>query len=184
MNQSVDAVSTNLKTIREARNLSLDQLSELTDVSKSMLRQIETGKSNPTIATIWKIANGLRVSFTTLLRKPMVTAEVRAFKAETPLTAQGSHYRLYPLIPFEPQQSFETYYVEIDPGTIFSGEPHEGNTYEYVFVIAGKFEISVGEQTFEVNAGEFLQFEANGPHEYRSLGRKTASGIMQISYLP
>ncbi len=64
MDQPVEAISNNLRTIRESRNFSLDQLSELTGVSKSMLRQIETGKSSPTISTIWKIANGLRVSFT------------------------------------------------------------------------------------------------------------------------
>ena len=183
MNQSIDTIAANLRAIRDARSLSLDQLSELTGVSKSMLRQIETGKSSPTIATIWKIANGLRVSFTTLLRKPVVEAEVRSFIGETPLTAQGKHYRLYPLIPFEPQQSFETYYVEIDPGTVFNGEPHEGNTYEYVFVTAGRLEITVGDKSFVVNTGEFLQFQANCTHQYRCIGRKTATGIMQISYL-
>lgn len=60
MEQSTEAISSNLKGYRENRNLSLDQLSDLTGVSKSMLRQIETGQSNPTITTIWKIANGLR----------------------------------------------------------------------------------------------------------------------------
>lgn len=183
MEQSVDAIANNLKTVRETRNLSLDQLSDLTGVSKSMLRQIETGKSSPTIATIWKIANGLRVSFTALLRKPAIEAQVRSFKGEKPLTGQSDHYRLFPLIPFEPQQSFETYYVEIDPGTVFKGEPHEGNVYEYVFVISGKLQISVEQKEFEINESEFLKFRANCPHAYRCIGRKTASAIMQISYL-
>ena len=183
MEQSVDAIASNLRNIRENRNLSLDQLSELTNVSKSMLRQIETGKSSPTIATIWKIANGLRVSFTALLRKPVIQAEVRSFRGGKPLTAQSEHYRLFPLIPFEPQQSFETYYVEIDPGTVFSGEPHEGNVYEYVFVIRGALQISVEEKKFEIKENEFLQFQANCPHEYKCIGKKTASAIMQISYL-
>ena len=182
MKQPADAIATNLSTLRDARNLSLDQLSEVTGVSKSMLRQIETGKSSPTIATIWKIANGLRVSFTALLREPAIEAEVRSFTGETPLTAQGKHYRLYPLVPFEPQQSFETYYVEIDPGTVFKGEPHEGNTYEYVFVTTGRLEITVEDQSFVVNTGEFLQFQASASHEYKCLGKKAAAGIMQISY--
>jgi quercetin dioxygenase-like cupin family protein len=148
-----------------------------------MLRQIETGKSSPTIATIWKIANGLRVSFTALLRKPVIQAEVRSFRGEKPLTAESDHYRLFPLIPFEPQQSFETYYVEIDPDTVFSGEPHEGNVYEYVFVIKGKLQISVEDNKFEISEGEFLQFQANCPRKYKCVGKKMASAIMQISYL-
>ena len=183
MEQSIDAVSKNLKTLRKDRKLSLDKLSELTGVSKSMLRQIEMGKSSPTIATIWKIANGLKVSFTSLLRKPAIEAEVKPFKDDKPLTAQSDHYRLFPLIPFEPEQSFETYFIEIDPDTVFSGEPHEGNTYEYVFVINGCLEISVDDKTFEINENEFLQFHANCPHEYKCLGEKMASAIMQISYL-
>lgn len=183
MEQSIDAVANNLKQLREARKLSLDRLSEMTNVSKSMLRQIETGKSSPTIATIWKIANGLKVSFTTLLRKPSIEAKVRAFKDATPLTAESEHYRVFPLIPFEPEQSFETYYVEIDPDTVFYGEPHEGNVYEYVFVTNGQMEIKVDQKSFLINTNEFLQFQANCPHEYRCVGKETASAIMQISYL-
>jgi transcriptional regulator with XRE-family HTH domain len=183
MKQPIDAIADNLRTIRENRGLSLDKLSEVTGVSKSMLRQIETGKSSPTIATIWKIANGLHLSFTALLRKPVVDAEVRSFRGEEPLTAESKHYRVFPLIPFEPQQSFETYYVEIDPDTAFHGEPHEGNVFEYVFVISGKLQISVEDKEFQISNGEFLQFQANCPHKYQCIGKKMASAIMQISYL-
>lgn len=179
----MDAIADNLRTIREDRNLSLDQLSELTGVSKSMLRQIETGKSSPTIATIWKIANGLHVSFTALFREPVIQAEVRSFQGEKPLTAASEHYRLYPLIPFDPRQPFETYYVEIDPGTVFPGEPHGGDVYEYVFVFRGRLKISVNSEVFEIGENEFLQFEANCPHTYQCLGREMAAAMMQISYL-
>ena len=179
----MDAIANNLRKLRENRNLSLEQLSELTGVSKSMLRQIETGKSSPTIATIWKIANGLRVSFTALLRKPVVAAEVRSFRGQAPLTGEAAHYRLYPLVPFEPEQSFEIYYVEIDPGTVFKGEPHEGDVYEYVFVIKGTLRILVEGKSFDIDENEFLQFQANCSHEYQCLGSKMASALMQISYL-
>ena len=63
-------VAENLKRIREEKRLSLDKLAELTGVSKSMLGQIEHGESSPTVATVWKISNGLKVSFTTLLGSP------------------------------------------------------------------------------------------------------------------
>ena len=138
---------------------------------------------DPTIATIWKIANGLRVSFSSLLRKPVVHVEVRSFRAEKPLTAESDHYRVFPLVPFEPQQSFEMYYVEIDPGTVFKGEPHKGNVYEYVFVLKGELKISVNDDEFVIKENEFLQFQADCPHEYTCVGREMASTIMQISYL-
>jgi XRE family transcriptional regulator, regulator of sulfur utilization len=183
MEQSVEAISKNLRNIRDDRGLSLDQLSALTGVSKSMLRQIEMGKSSPTIATIWKIAKGLRLSFTALLRKPEVLAVVKSFRGEKHLTAESGHYRLFPLIPFDPHQSFEMYYVEIDPGTIFAGEPHGGNVHEYMFVTKGELQISIEDKTFKICKDEFLQFQADSPHTYECLGSEMVSGIMQISYL-
>jgi transcriptional regulator with XRE-family HTH domain len=182
MNGSAEAISVNLKEAREKRGLSLDQLSELTGVSKSMLRQIETGKSSPTISTIWKIANGLRISFTALLRKPEIEAEVKSFRSGSILTAEGEQYRLYPLVPFEPHQSFETYYFEIDPGTTYCGEPHQGDIYEYVFVTKGIIEITIEEKVFRIHEDEFLKFQASHPHQYRCIGKTMAAAIMQLSY--
>lgn len=182
--QSIDAIADNLRSLRESRGLSLDQLADLTGVSKSMLRQIETGKSSPTIATIWKVANGLHVSFTSLLSKPDPKAEVKSFRAGPSLTAECQHFRLFPLIPFSPQQAFETYYFEIDPGTVFRGEPHKGNVYEYIFVTRGRLQMNLEGKAYEIKEGEFLQFQAHCLHEYECLGEEMATAIMQISYLP
>ncbi|QQE11502.1 helix-turn-helix transcriptional regulator [Planctomycetota bacterium] len=182
MKQSIEAISSNLKAYRESRGLSLDQLSALTDVSKSMLRQIENGKSSPTIATLWKIANGLKVSFSGLLAKPAIEAEVKSFCEGEPLVEKEGHYRLYPIIPFDPSQSFESYYFEIDPGTEYMGEPHEGNTYEYVFVHAGVLEIQVGGKEHKIEAGHFLKFLANNPHRYRCTSDESVRAIMQVCY--
>lgn len=182
MEQEIEAVAENLRLARESRGLSFDQLAELTGVSKSMLRQIETGKSSPTISTMWKIANGLHVSFTSLLRKPVVQAEVKAFKGEEPLTAAGEKYRLYPLISFDPHQGFETYYFELDPGAIFKGEPHKGNIHEYVFVIKGTLQITIAGTSFTIKENEFLQFKADQAHDYLCIGKTMTTAIMQVSY--
>ena len=182
MEQSIQAVADNLKHLREERSLSLDQLAEITGVSKSMLRQIETGKSSPTIATLWKIANGLRTSFTALLRKPEIEASVKSFYRNQPLTAESRHYRVFPLVPFDPQEPHETYYLEIDPGTVFNGEPHQGNVYEYVFVTSGTLEMDVSGRLFTIREREFLRFQADCPHKYRCVGDRTAEIILQISY--
>jgi DNA-binding XRE family transcriptional regulator/quercetin dioxygenase-like cupin family protein len=184
MEQSADAIAENLRRVRETRGLSLDQLADLTGVSKSMLRQIETGKSSPTITTIWKIANGLRISFTALLRKPEIQVEVKSFRSGKPLLGGSAGCRLFPLIPFDPHLAFETYYFEIDPCTDFSGEPHEGNIHEYVFVIKGVLQISIDDESFTINSQEFLQFHANRPHSYKCVGPEMATAIMQVSYLP
>jgi quercetin dioxygenase-like cupin family protein len=66
---------------------------------------------------------------------------------------------------------------------MYSGEPHQGNVQEYVFVLSGTIRISVEDRQFEIKRGEFLQFQAGVPHHFRCVGPEMASAIMQISYL-
>lgn len=100
-----------------------------------------------------------------------------------PLTAEAEKYRLYPLVSFDPHQSFETYYFEIDPGVSFPGEPHKGNIYKYIFVIHGELLIMIEGKEFVIHKNEFMQFKADHPHHYACIGTEMASAIMQLSYL-
>ena len=178
-----DPVAQNLRIIREERSLSLEKLANLTGVSKSMLRQIETGRSSPTISTLWKIATGLHIPFSSLLREKSAEVVLKKFKEGAPLTATSKGYRLFPLVPFDPDRSFESYYVEIDPDTVLEAEPHNGVPEEYVFVLQGSINITVNNhQTFEVERDHFISFRANCPHRYKNSGAETAKALMLIAY--
>ncbi len=184
MKQPGETIARNLQTIREDRNLSLDQLSEMTGVSKSMLRQIEIGQSNPTIATIWKIANGLRIPFAALLREQTAAVTIGGFKESAPLADDTDHFRAFPLTAFDPERSFETYYVEIDPGTVIDSEAHQGNVEEHIFVIQGQMEIYVAGEEYLVRQEEFISFQADQPHRYQNSGEAITRAIKITSYLP
>ena len=69
MREINDIISENLKLYRKQSGYSLEHLSEITGVSKTMLGQIERKTSIPSITTLWKIANGLKVSFTELTQE-------------------------------------------------------------------------------------------------------------------
>ncbi len=183
MKQSPDLLAQNLQTLREERNLSLAELSELTGVSKSMLWQIEAGQSSPTIATLWKIANGLRVPFTAFLKKEASEVTLRPFREDKPLKGESEGYRLFPLVSFDPERSFEIYCVEIDPETTLDAEPHQGNAEEYVFVVQGKIDITVEDKCYAVDSDHFISFSADCFHRYQNSGKETALAIMLISYL-
>ena len=60
-------IGTGLKEARNKLGLSLSDVSTVTGVSKIMLSQIERGESTPTIAILWKIANGLQVTYTSYI---------------------------------------------------------------------------------------------------------------------
>ena len=90
-------VARNVKTLREKSNLSMDQLVRLSGVSKSMLAQIEKGEANPTISTLWKISNGLKVPFDALTVRPKSDYEIVKTKEVEPLLEDKGRVRNYSL---------------------------------------------------------------------------------------
>ena len=118
------AFSKNLKQFREKRNLSLDNVATLTGVSKSMLARIEKGSASPTINTVWKIANGLKISFTELMVEPEKDFEIKTKKSLSILMEDDGHYRNTPIFPFNEKRGFEIYRIDLDPGAFLQAEPH------------------------------------------------------------
>ena len=92
-------IAKNLKAFRESKKLSLEKVAEITGVSKTMIGQIERGESSPTITTIWKIANGLKISFTSLINNPQPDTKVILKSDVQTLFEDNGKYRLYPYFP-------------------------------------------------------------------------------------
>jgi transcriptional regulator with XRE-family HTH domain len=184
MDDSTRLISQNLKNIREEKRISLDKLAELTGVSKSMLGQIERGESSPTIATIWKIANGLKISFTALLTAPQ--ADIRLVRRADlqPLVEDNGKYLLYPYFPIEEGRRFEVYGVEIEQGGYLSAEAHPAGTQEFLTVFAGELTVRVNNQEFALLAGDSLRFKADSPHVYHNSGEALTKLSMVICYNP
>jgi transcriptional regulator with XRE-family HTH domain len=175
-------VGKNLQAIRKSRGLSLDAAAELTGVSKAMLGQIERGDSNPTISVLWRIVNGLRISFTALIDdvEPEVTV-VTPDNVE-PFMEEDGAYRAYPLFPYNPRTKFESYLVEMDPGCTHASEAHNDGVEEYIFVQKGALELTVGEETHKAEAGDSMHFAANREHSYRNAGKETVRFYTVIFY--
>lgn len=72
MDYLTENVAVNLKRIRQSKGMSLDQVSEQTGVSKSMLSQIEKGTANLSLGVLGKITSGLRIEFQELIATPLV----------------------------------------------------------------------------------------------------------------
>jgi len=184
MDDSTRLISQNLKKIREEKRISLDKLAELTGVSKSMLGQIERGESSPTIATIWKIVNGLKISFTALLTAPQADISLVRWSNLQPLVEDNGKYLLYPYFPIEEGRRFEVYGVEIEKGGYLSAEPHPAGTQEFLTVFAGELTVRVNNQEFNLQAGDSLRFKADSPHVYHNSGDALTKISMVICYYP
>jgi transcriptional regulator with XRE-family HTH domain len=182
MEELTRLVAQNLKRIREEQKLSLEKLAELSGVSKSMLSQIERGDSSPTIATVWKISNGLKVSFTSLLDSPQNDPAVIRQAGLKPLQEDGGRYRLYPLFPIEAGRRFEVYTIEIDPGGSLRAEAHPDGTQEFLTVFSGELTVTVGEQEYHLEQGDAIRFRADRPHAYHNAGEVMARTSLVIHY--
>lgn len=100
-----NTVANNAKQIRKQKKLTLDAAAEATGVSRSMLAQIEKGEVNPTISVLWKIANGYKVSFTSLLEESGEPVSIVRQTGIRPLYEDGGRYVNYPVFPFDEKNS-------------------------------------------------------------------------------
>ncbi|MCH3950998.1 MAG: XRE family transcriptional regulator [Acidaminococcus sp.] len=179
-----DNIADNLKEIRAKKQLTLDEASRLTGVSRSMLSSIEKGDVNPTISVLWKIANGYKVKFSSLMEDKKQQNRMIPVDTIQPLTEGDGRYINYPIFPFDEKRLFETYRIRIDRGGHLEAQPHMPGTEEYITVFSGKVRITAGDESFDLNEGDSLHFLADVPHSYRNTGTKTVWLSMILYYRP
>ena len=161
-------IGSRLKNIRNKRDLSLDEVSKLTNVSKAMLGQIERGKSNPTVSTLWKIANGLKVSFSVFIDENKEELQVVNQRDITPVIENDNKMRLYPIFPFDPKEGFEVFTIELEPGCNHISGPHNDGVCEYIIVTEGEIEIEIDKENFILKNEHSIRFMANKNHVYKN----------------
>lgn len=162
-------IGNKLKNIRSKRDLSLDELSKLTGVSKAMLGQIERGQSNPTVSTLWKIATGLKVSFSVFIDESSDDLKVINQEDITPIIEEDNKMRLYPIFPFDMSKGFEIFTIELEPGCIHPSTPHNDEVEEYIIVTEGEIEMTIDNKSFILKKGNSLNFKANKIHSYKNI---------------
>ncbi|MCW7471600.1 MULTISPECIES: helix-turn-helix domain-containing protein [Leptospira] len=162
-----DVVKENLKLIRHTKGFSLDKLANRCGVSRAMLSQIEQGKSVPTISVLWKIANGLNVPFSELLKEKNQDG-IHILKAENSkvLYSNSKVFASRALFPFLGNRKTEFYELILKPGGHEVAEPHKTGTTENLVVVSGKLRLRVGEKVVELDQKDSVFFKADVSHEY------------------
>lgn len=166
-------VAKNIKQLREENKLSLDALAKQSGVSKSMLAQIERGEGNPTLSTLWKISNGMKVPFDALTVRPKAPYEIVKLSELQPLLEDEGKVKNYSLFPDDENRRFAVYYLELEPGSYWKSESHLKGTTEFITIFSGRMEIRTEEKSFLVEAGESIRFKADTVHSYRNISEDT-----------
>ncbi|MCX7024771.1 MAG: XRE family transcriptional regulator [Spirochaetes bacterium] len=173
-------VGANLKAIRKARQLTLESLSSLTEVSISMLGEIERGSTNPTIAVLWKIANGLQIAFTELIKVDRPPVLLRR-RTEGGPAIEGEGYRIFPLFDFDPEKRFEIFYKTFAAGSGYESAGHREGIEEYIFVGSGELTLGIGDDEYRLDRGDAIRFHGSIRHRYRNDGTGS-SGVFMIMF--
>ncbi|WP_370601666.1 helix-turn-helix domain-containing protein [Pseudomonas nitroreducens] len=178
-----ERVASNLLRLRAKRNLSLDGLARLSGVSRTMLAQIESGRSVPSIKVLCKIAQGLKVSVAAFL-------DDRAFEGVAVLPARESKrlvsgdgaFVSRALFPFDVSRQVEFYELRLQGLAIEHSTGHAPGTQENLVVAQGVLEISVNEERFLLGTGDSILFFADQPHSYRNPADSDAVAYLVTTY--
>lgn len=171
-------IGKNIQRIRKHQDLTLDVLSEKSGVSKAMLSQIESEKVNPTVATVWKIAQGLRVEINSLLegspgpkRRFNVARRSNILVLET--DEQGLHMRV--LSPVSLVEDLEMYLLTFEAGGGLNSAPHFPGTEEFLTVFEGKVKVSAGDNVTDLEAGDFISYHCDVEHSIKNLSNSAST---------
>jgi XRE family transcriptional regulator, regulator of sulfur utilization len=169
----IPAVGPRVRALREAMGLSLRDLAERSGVSAPMLSQVERGETSPTLAVAGRIASGLELTLSQLLRLDegghlVVTREGRRRSHK-----HGGHgfEELTPPLPGQ-RADVSLHVLEPGAGTGGAGDPpmHEPGSRETAVVLDGELALVVDGARHELGAGDSVTFDADLPHHFENDG--------------
>src|SRR4051794_14384672 len=165
------SVGPRIRALREAMGLSLRDLAQRTGVSAPMLSQVERGETSPTLAVATRIASGLELTLSQLLRLDEadgVTVVRRDERRGGGARNAGHSYGI--VTPPLPGQRAEVSEHVLAPSasTGGPGDPpmHEAGSRETALVTAGSIRLVVGEARYDLGTGDSITFDADLPHHF------------------
>ena len=178
------SVGPRVKVLREAMDLSLRDLAERSGVSAPMLSQVERGETSPTLQVAARIAAGLELRLSQLLRLDedgIVTVVRREERRKG--GADGHRYEI--LTPPLPGQRAEVSRHTLVPGAATGGpgDPpmHEPGSRETAVVVTGTVTLIVDGARHELRTGDAVTFDADLPHHFENHGKEEAALLAVVS---
>ena len=175
-----------IRALREAMGMSLRGLSTRTGVSAPMLSQVERNETSPTLIVAARIAAGLELSLSQLLRLDetdhvvVVRGDQRRIGGAR---RKGHSYEL--LTPPLPGQRAELSLHTLNPGVATGGpdDPpmHEPGSRETVYVQDGRVDLVVDGDRHQLESGDAVTFDADLPHHFENSGKSNARFLAVVA---
>ncbi|MBV9194501.1 MAG: helix-turn-helix transcriptional regulator [Solirubrobacterales bacterium] len=175
-----------IRALRESMSLSLRDLAERSGVSAPMLSQVERGETSPTLQVASRIAAGLELRLSQLLRldeEGAVTIVRAGERRQGPERVAGHRYEV--LTPPLPGQRAELSRHTLAPGAATGGpgDPpmHEPGSRETALIEAGRVVLHCDGAAHELGGGDCVTFDADLPHHFENPGPDEAVLLAIVS---
>jgi transcriptional regulator with XRE-family HTH domain len=161
-----------VRALREAMDLSLRDLAERCGVSAPMLSQVERGETSPTLAVASRIARGLDLRLSQLLRLDEESSVSVVRRAERRRGGGAAGHDFEILTPPLPGQRAELSRHVLAAGAATGGEGdppmHEPGSRETTVVLSGTLALIVDGSRHELHEGDAVTFDADLPHQFEN----------------
>lgn len=155
-----------LKRIRQKKGLSLKQVAEMSDVSTGLISKIENFRTTPSLPVLLKIMQSLQIdlselNLTSRNAEPYILIRKGKGTLEERDDSQGLEYTF--LFSNDLSESnLRTYIVKVNIGVY--REPISTDAIELIYVINGKVNYIINEETLILEEGDILFFDGTAPH--------------------
>jgi len=185
-------IGAKLRQLREARELSVEQLADLSHCHVEQVRQIEAGALVPSLAPLLEISRALGTRLGTLLDDEPIEGPVVFTTTESPRVirfsgkdpeAASSNLDFYSMAAGKRGRHMEPFLIDVKPLGVASAQltGHEGE--EFLFVLSGAIRINYGKNCYELKVGESIYYDSVVPHDVHALGEDSAR-ILAVVYSP
>jgi transcriptional regulator with XRE-family HTH domain len=182
--EATTEVGGRVKALRESMDLSLRDLAERSGVSAPMLSQVERGETSPTLAVAGKIAAGLDLTLSQLLRLDEAEHVVVVRAGDRRRRKRGGHL-LEELTPPLPGQRADVSMHTLAPGAATGGSDdpplHEPGSRETAVVLDGSLDLFVDGTRHELGEHDSVTFDADLPHHFENNAKDDARFIAVVA---
>lgn len=165
------AIGRRVKAGRAERGWTLQQLAERSGVSRRMLINVEHGSTNPSIATLLRLADALAIGLPALVDTAHDTADPisvhRAGEVPAIATSEGGGSAVM-VAGTNPPDITELWDWRLDPGGGHKSEAHRAGTRELLLVLSGAIDLVVADREVRLKTGDAASFDGTLAHGYRN----------------
>jgi transcriptional regulator with XRE-family HTH domain len=174
-------LASNIRTLRETRGLTQQQMAKLSGVPRPTWANLESGGANPTLNVLVRVAAALQIRLEELIGPPKASA--RFYRAEElPKRSRGA-VTIRKLLP-DALPGFEIERMEFPVGASMVGVPHTPGTREYLTCEKGEMQLSAAAEHWRLRPGELVVFRGDQRHSYKNLGSELAVAYSVVAFAP